>query len=53
ENGNKISEEIKNLLNEITYIDRIKFHIILFPIPDKEEIISKINKIFESYRNAD
>ncbi|EDB1016507.1 DUF1837 domain-containing protein, partial [Campylobacter coli] len=42
-----------NLLNEITYIDRIKFHIILFPIPDKEEIISKINKIFESYRNAD
>ncbi|ELJ3961341.1 DUF1837 domain-containing protein [Campylobacter coli] len=53
ENGNKISEEIKNLLNEITYIDRIKFHIILFPIPNKEEIISKINKIFESYRNAD
>nr|WP_257874565.1 DUF1837 domain-containing protein [Helicobacter sp. TUL] len=53
EKGNEISEEIKKLSNKITYIDRIKFHIILFPVPDKKEIMSKINKIFESYRNAD
>lgn len=51
-NGNKISEKIKKLSNEITYIDRIKFHIILFPVPDKKEIMSKINQIFRSYRNA-
>ena len=50
--GNKISEEIKKLSNEIAYIDRIKFHIILFPVPDKKEIVSKINQIFESYKNA-
>lgn len=51
--GNKISQKIKELSNEISYINRIKFHIIFFPIPDKKEIISKINQIFGSYRNAD
>lgn len=45
-----LSQKIINKLNNIPLIEYIKFHIIIFPIPNKKELVAQINKIFEAHR---
>ena len=41
---------LKDELKNISYIDRIYFHIIFFPIPDKNKIIEDVNKSMEGFQ---
>ncbi|AWI34818.1 HamA C-terminal domain-containing protein [Helicobacter apodemus] len=45
-----LSQKIISKLNDIPLIEYIKFHIIIFPIHNKEELVAQINKIFEAHR---
>lgn len=45
-----LSQKIISKLNDIPLIEYIKFHIMVFPIPNKKELVAQINKIFEAYR---
>lgn len=47
---NKLSKKIIDKFKNIPLIEYIKFHIIIFPIPDKQELVAQINKIFEAHR---
>ena len=47
---NKLSQNIINKFKDISLIEFIKFHIIIFPIPNKKELVMQINKIFEVHR---
>ncbi|STQ86835.1 DUF1837 domain-containing protein [Helicobacter muridarum] len=46
----KLSQKIISKLNDIPLIEYIKFHIMVFPIPNKKELVAQINKIFEAHR---
>lgn len=45
-----LSQKIISKLNDIPLIEYIKFHIMVFPIPNKKELVAQINKIFEAHR---
>lgn len=47
---NKLSQKIIDKFKDIPLIEYIKFHIIIFPIPNKKELVAQINKIFEVHR---
>ena len=47
----EIYKRLKDELKNISYIDRIYFHIIFFPIPDKNKIIEDVNKSMEGFND--
>ena len=47
---NKLSQKIIDKFKDIPLIEYIKFHIIIFPIPNKKELVAQINRIFEVHR---
>ena len=42
-----IQVKLNRELSEVYGIDKVKFHIILFPIPSKEDVLTKIQKVIE------
>ncbi|VEJ47859.1 Domain of uncharacterised function (DUF1837) [Campylobacter jejuni subsp. doylei] len=46
--ADQIIEKITKELNDIHNIQKINFHVILFPVPEKEKITNNFNKRLET-----
>ncbi|MFX9502863.1 hypothetical protein ABTO67_18010 [Acinetobacter baumannii] len=44
-------QQSHNKLKDLHLYDNIKFHLILFPVPNKEQIIKKFVKAVEFYKD--
>lgn len=45
-----MSQKLNNKLKNIPFVEKIKFHIIVFPIPNKQEIIQQIRNKFKDFQ---